>query len=115
MRVHWITPDMSRIRHLKLTFWFTRAMYLRLLIPDLLPQSVTKAIYLDSDLLVLTDIEQLWDVDLGEHPIAAVQDMKFPTFDQAFKNRSTLSTDPKTPYFHSCVLFINMQQWRDRK
>lgn len=114
MYLHWITPDTSCIKNLTLTFWFTRAMYLRLLIPDLLPQSVTKAIYLDSDLLVLTDIAELWDIDLGEHPIGAVQDMKCPTFDQALQMLQELNADPKTPYFHSGVLSLNLKQWREK-
>lgn len=36
-----------------------------------------KVIYLDADLLVLKDIRELWDVDLGEYCLAGVHDIGF--------------------------------------
>lgn len=115
VRVHWLTPDASRIQKLKLTYWFTQAVYLRLLIPDLLPQSVSKALYLDSDVIVLADIEQLWKIDLHGHFIGAIQDMNFPTFGQAFRTLEGMNVDPRTPYFHSGVLLMNLERWREEE
>ena len=37
-----------------------RAAYLRLLIPELVPENVNRVIYLDTDLVVLDDIQELW-------------------------------------------------------
>lgn len=113
MTIRWMTPDVSAIEHLPLKFWFTRATYLRLLIPDLLPQTLNKAIYMDCDVLVLKDIEELWNVELGEHPIGAVQDMKLPNFGKAFLSLDGLPP-ADTPYYHSGMLLMNLQKWRER-
>lgn len=38
----------------------SKAAYLRLMIPELLPEAVTKAVYFDTDLVVMADILELW-------------------------------------------------------
>ena len=53
---------------------FTLATYYRFLLQDLFPQ-LSKIIYLDCDLVVLTDIENLYNVDLEGNYIAAVKDI----------------------------------------
>lgn len=49
----------------------SRATYYRLLISDLLPLDVHKAIYLDCDIIVNHSIKELWDLDLSEYALAA--------------------------------------------
>ncbi len=49
------------------------AMYYRLLIADLLPQ-YSKCIYLDTDLIVLSDLTELFNTDLTGYYIAGVKD-----------------------------------------
>ena len=44
----------------------------RLLIASLLPESVEKCIYLDSDLITIDDIDKLWSQDLSNDYIGAV-------------------------------------------
>lgn len=41
-----------------------RAAYLRLLIPKLVPETVNRVIYLDTDLVVLGDIQELCEMEL---------------------------------------------------
>ncbi|MBV8884475.1 MAG: glycosyltransferase family 8 protein, partial [Chroococcidiopsidaceae cyanobacterium CP_BM_RX_35] len=48
--------------------------YCRVFIPELLPDNLNKAIYLDSDLIVNEDLGQLWDINIGENYLLAVQD-----------------------------------------
>ena len=50
--------------------------YSRILIPELKPK-LDKAIYLDTDVIALDDIKQLWDIDLGKHVFAAVPDLGY--------------------------------------
>lgn len=49
----------------------SRATYYRLLIADLLPESVHKAIYLDCDMIINHCLDDLWNVDLTGYAIAA--------------------------------------------
>lgn len=65
----------------------------RLLIASLLPESVEKCIYLDSDLITIDDIDKLWSQDLSNDYIGAVL------------------TPPVG--FNSGVLLINIKKWRE--
>lgn len=49
----------------------SRATYYRLLITDLLPVSVHKAIYLDCDMIINHSIEELWKINLDGYALAA--------------------------------------------
>lgn len=48
--------------------------YARMILGDLLPKDVERVISLDSDTMVLNRIDELWTLDMGDHPIAGVDD-----------------------------------------
>ena len=50
------------------------AMY-RLFIPQLFSEDIKKVIYLDSDIIVNLDLKELWQIDLGDRPLAGVPEM----------------------------------------
>jgi lipopolysaccharide biosynthesis glycosyltransferase len=52
----------------------TKEVYFRLLIPELLP-SFDKVIYLDGDMICLSDIGELYDIDLCDNLLGAVRDI----------------------------------------
>ncbi|MDI2091534.1 DUF4422 domain-containing protein [Commensalibacter oyaizuii] len=60
-------------KSLELHDHFTKETYYRVLIPKLLP-FYNKVIYLDADLIVNNDIQQLFAIDIGDHYIGAVKD-----------------------------------------
>jgi lipopolysaccharide biosynthesis glycosyltransferase len=90
------------------------AAYYRLLIPELLPEQIEKVIYLDCDLLVRGDLYQLWQIDLGDNYLFAVQDMWIPYISspEGLSNYQELCIPPTSKYFNSGVLVINLKQWR---
>lgn len=53
--------------------YYTNTTYFRLFIPELYPQ-YEKALYLDSDTVVLADIAELYHTDIGENLVAAAQE-----------------------------------------
>lgn len=53
--------------------YYTNTTYFRLFIANLYPQ-YNKAIYLDSDIVVLGDIAELYNQDMGDNLIAAAPD-----------------------------------------
>lgn len=65
----------------------------RLLIASLLPESVEKCIYLDSDLIVIDDIDKLWSQNVCNYYVGAIL------------------TPPVG--FNSGVLLINIKKWRE--
>lgn len=52
----------------------SRATYFRLAADLLLPETVSRVIYLDVDLIVQEDVRELWEVDLAGMPLGAVAD-----------------------------------------
>ncbi len=54
---------------------FTSAMYYRFLIPDLLPENVHRALYVDSDVMFMQDCGELFEYDLEGCCLGAVEDL----------------------------------------
>ena len=48
--------------------------YARMILGDVIPDNVERIISLDSDTMVLNNIDELWNTEMGEHPIAGVDD-----------------------------------------
>ncbi|UCG34768.1 MAG: glycosyltransferase family 8 protein [Candidatus Omnitrophota bacterium] len=71
---------------------FSEAINYRIQISGLLPPDLAKVIYLDSDVVVLGNIAELWDIDIGEDYLLA-------------QGRGILN---------SGVLLINLEKWREK-
>lgn len=48
--------------------------YARMILGDVIPTEVERIISLDSDTMVLGEVDELWNTDMGDHPIAGVDD-----------------------------------------
>ena len=53
--------------------YYTNTTYFRLFIPNLYPQ-YKKALYIDSDIILLDDIAKLYDIDMENNLIAGIND-----------------------------------------
>lgn len=67
-----VAQAIARLPHPQRSELFNRMTFARVLTPELVPDS--KALYLDSDTLVLDDVQQLYQQDLAGAPLAAVPD-----------------------------------------
>jgi lipopolysaccharide biosynthesis glycosyltransferase len=83
----------------------TRGAFLRLLIPDLLPDE-ERVLYMDCDMVVTDDLSPAWSVALGDAPLAAVADPVVP--------RDELEATATRPgeYVNSGLLLMNLPVWR---
>lgn len=88
-------------------------IYARLLIPDLVSNTVARVLYLDSDIVVTDDISELWDTDMDSKSLCAVRD-RIGTVSSpgGLANFERLGIRPDTPYFNSGVLLIDLERWR---
>ncbi|WIY52911.1 glycosyltransferase family 8 protein [Devosia sp. YIM 151766] len=88
-------------------------VYARLMIDRLVGSEVERILYLDCDMLVRDDIGQLYDIDLGEHAIAAVRDTvgAFITGRRDLKSNRDLF-DPAEYYFNAGMVLIDVAKWR---
>ncbi len=100
----------SRFEGFKLYGYFKKEAYYRLLLPELLDEHIEKVIYLDSDIIVKQDIIDLWNADIDNYFLAAVQDVGLC----ASKDRRRILSIPLSAgYFNSGVLVINLIKWRE--
>ena len=97
--------DASVVANLKKWFERSRAIYYRLLIGSLLPESVKRVIYLDCDMLICGSISELWCQPLGTAIVAAVSD-------PGFTQHAVLGLEASAPYFNSGMLLIDLERWR---
>ncbi|WP_277187302.1 glycosyltransferase family 8 protein [Caballeronia sp. BR00000012568055] len=88
----------------KASHHFSQAMYLRLLIPSLIHEP--RAIYLDADTLVLSDLAALHAVDLGNNLLAGVPD-------PAGAQSSRVPRQCGDPYLNSGMLLMNLDALRN--
>jgi lipopolysaccharide biosynthesis glycosyltransferase len=123
-------PD---LRQLPISHHITHTAYLRLLAGRLLPDSIDKAIYLDSDLLVRGNLDELWQVPLDQQYALAVPDIACPFVDARLANCNfakaspyfaalspianwrDLGLDPTAPYFNSGVMVLNIRRMREER
>ncbi|WP_439883023.1 glycosyltransferase family 8 protein [Pontibacter sp. MBLB2868] len=98
--------DLSIFENLPYNGW-SIAMYYRLCIPLILPKNITRVLYLDTDIIVIGDLEELYNVDLSSYPIAAVCDH--------YGTRSELGICKKGNYFNSGVILINITEWKNQQ
>ena len=83
----------------------TKMTYARILIPSILPQ-VNKAIFIDSDTIVRTDISKLYDIELGKNYFAMVED------GCSEYHAARLWKKSSKTYFNCGVLVINSKKLR---
>ena len=93
--------------------YYTKTTYYRLLIPNLYPQ-YDKAVYLDSDLTVLGDVSELYNIDVESNLVGAVPDAsvrKIKEFSE-YVERVVGMNDYKN-YFNAGVLVMNLKEMRN--
>ena len=96
-------PNITMLSHV------TQASYYRLMLPEILPKSIRKVLYLDGDIIVRHSLLPLWNTDLNGHPIGAVPDINEGNLEYYHR----LNFPPELGYFNSGVLLINLEYWRE--
>lgn len=88
---------------------YTRHVFYRLFMAELLPNSIEKALYLDCDIIVRHSLNELWSIDIAGKAIGCVTDAC-----GALTNiYERLHFPQKYGYFNSGVLLANLKFWRD--
>ena len=84
------------------------ATYFRLMLPTILPQSITKVLYIDGDIICVDSIEELWNIPLDGIAAAAAPDMRC----NDIRNLNRLSLGSNDEYLNAGVMLINLDWWR---
>jgi lipopolysaccharide biosynthesis glycosyltransferase len=95
------------------TRWISSAAYLRLSVADAVANA-SRALYLDCDLVVLSDLAPLLAFEL-DAPFGAVRDMGNPTLScgPAIPGHEQLGIPGTREYFNSGVMLIDLEAWRE--
>ncbi|MBV5326035.1 MAG: glycosyltransferase family 8 protein [Chlorobium sp.] len=83
--------------------FYPKGTYYRLLIPDLIDEE--KILYLDSDIIVNGSIKELYNQDVEDYFVCAIED---PGFDR----HRQLQMDKESIYFNSGMMLINLAKWK---
>ena len=115
--LNWIPYNLDSIHSVRATSILSKAAYLRILIPDLLPEAHQKAIYLDCDIIVEKDLCTLWEHEFRDEPAMGVQDFYDPFIStvSAISNLDKLAMAQDAAYCNSGVIVFNMNFWRKHK
>jgi lipopolysaccharide biosynthesis glycosyltransferase len=116
VELEWLKNDLASHKDLPTVGHINDSMYLRLFMGELLPPQVDRVIYLDVDLLVESDLADLWREEFGPAIVLAVRNysrsimrshLPLPGIDEA--------TRRKRKYFNSGVMLVNLTRWREER
>lgn len=98
-------------KKLKLRDYYSESIYYRLFIPTLFPM-YRRAVYLDCDIVLCTDIARFFDTDIGDALVGAVTD-EAVRYQPVFRRYvETFLGIPSEDYFNSGVLLMNLEAMR---
>lgn len=92
--------------------YYTNTTYFRLFIPELYPQ-YDKALYLDSDIVILSDIAELYNTDMETNLVAAAPDDIIQNMEifQEYAEK-VVGVSDYHHYFNAGVLLMNLDELR---
>lgn len=109
-----ISDHIVRIKDkLKNLYHFGLAAWYRLFIQSIFPE-YDKVVYLDCDIIVLGDVSELYNVDIGDNLLAAANCNIISTHDVFGEYAEKFVGVPRNKYLQSGVLVMNLKEFRKR-
>ena len=95
--------------------YFSKTTYFRLFIPELYPQ-YDKVLYIDSDTIILEDIAELYNEEIGNNLVAGIPDGAVQTIEifQEYVEKVVGVVDYNN-YFNAGILLMNLKELRKYK
>lgn len=92
--------------------YFTLTIYFRLFIPTMFPQ-YDKGIYIDSDVVLTSDVANLYDIEIGENLIGACCDLSIADTPPLVAYTENAVGVKSGEYINSGVLLMNLKKMRE--
>lgn len=111
--IRWIPVDVGLFQGFGMLPHTSKLTYARLLVSHVLPNAISRALYLDTDLLVLDDLTPVWKTNLEGFVVGAVLDR----WDLRIKRSDPgLEDVPRVrDYFNAGVLLLDLKRWREER
>ncbi len=90
-------------------------MYARMMLDQIVPETVRRLLYVDCDILVRAPIEELLASNLGGLALGAIKEphsLRFAHGRDAIENHDLF--DPADPFFNSGVMVMDLEKWREK-
>lgn len=100
MEITFVTPDIKMPDNISEHLYVSKTALTKFWFAELL-SNVDKALYLDGDVLIKGDLQNLFDIDLQDDFVAAVKDL--PIYDDDYRQKKGLDE-----YFNSGVMLLNL-------
>lgn len=94
---------------LDIRYNMTQATYYRLLLSEIIPNTIKKILYFDGDIIIRHSLLPLWNTDIESYAVAAVCDPSEGNME--FYRR--LDYPSQLGYFNAGVLLVNLTYWRE--
>lgn len=91
---------------------YSKTNYYKLLIPEIFNQ-YDKAIYLDTDTIVLNDISKLYNIDIGNNMVGAIADETVNSVPEFIEYVNNYLGIKESRYFNAGVLIMNLKVLRE--
>lgn len=99
---------------LPLRHYYTKTTYFRLFIAEMFPQ-YDKAIYIDSDTVVLGDIAELYNTDIGDCLVGACKEQAMEQVDVYGTYCEEVVGVSRHNFFNAGMILINCAAWREKR
>lgn len=111
-----VNCDIDKIKNkLHTRDYFTNTTYFRILIPKLYPK-IDKALYIDSDVIINTDIAELFNIDIEDNLLGAAKDdviINIKCFAEYVEKVVGMASYKE--YFNAGILIMNLSELRKAK
>jgi lipopolysaccharide biosynthesis glycosyltransferase len=104
-----VTAKIEELRSIGTSSYVSYAVYSRIFIAELLPDTHGKVLYLDCDTLVVDSIADVFKTSIHGAPLALAPDATHPAY------KKVISLPPDKPYYNTGVALIDLDEWRKRK
>lgn len=94
--------------------YYSKTTYYRLFIPDMFPE-LDKALYVDSDTIILGDISELFNHDLKDNYVGACNEQVMIKMDVYGTYVEQCIGIDRNKFFNAGILLMNCRQFREKK
>jgi len=112
-QLEWVCPDTSAIDDVDHARSSKANLYL-FLVPEILPDECTRALYIDSDLVAERSVRSLWTKSFGDNAVLAVPERTVSCPSNGVAEWERLGFDADDLYFNSGVMLLNLEVWRQQ-
>lgn len=98
----------------RLRDYYSESIFYRIFIASLFPE-LKRAIYIDCDVVLVSDIADMYDTDIGDSILGVVSDESIPSVAEFCDYVESWVGVRTERYFNSGVLLMNLEAFRDER